>query len=255
MPRPFPPQRNWLRSLASWLDALALGLWGVLLLKLWLAGQLSLLVHPNYAWLAVAAGFALLMVAGLEGWRVWQRRQYASGELHVTLLLPGWSAGLLLGVALLGLFVPPRPFVSDVALQRGATDILAATRTVPQSFRASNRPEERSLVEWVRTLEVYPEPDAYAGQPVNVNGFVVHPQDLPDNVFLLTRFVITCCAADVYPVSLPVAIEGSRSAYPPDLWLQVSGRMTVTQLKGKRQLAIRPDRLDPIPEPKNPYFY
>jgi len=238
--------------LDRWLNVSAIAAWGLLLIKLWLFGQLYLLVHPNYIGLTVAAGMGLLIVSGLEIWQIWQRPPERNVR-HTNLLPSHWSAGLLLATAILGLGLTPRPFASETAIHRGVTDSLGATRALPKSFRASNRSEERSLIEWIRTLNVYPEPDAYVGQKVKVQGFTIHSPDLPDQMFLIARFVITCCAADVYPVSLPVKLTQSRKAYPPDQWLEIAGTMITETINGKRQLTIRPKTLHPIPEPKNPY--
>jgi uncharacterized repeat protein (TIGR03943 family) len=244
--------------LAPWLDVLAIGSWGILFLKLWLLDRLSLLIHPNYFWMTVAAGFFLVAIAALESQQVMRRRrspQTGQQVQHVTLLLPGWSSTLLLVTALLGLIITPQPFASDTAIHRGVNDSLTATRAVPQSFRANSRSEERSLIDWIRTINVYPEPDTYAGQKAKVQGFVVYPKDLPEQYFLISRFVITCCAADVYPVSLPVKTEQGRSAYPSDRWLEVEGQMITIENNGKRQLAIQASKITPISPPKNPYEY
>jgi uncharacterized repeat protein (TIGR03943 family) len=72
---------------------------------------------------------------------------------------------------------------------------------------------------------------------------------------LLSRFVLTCCAADAYPVGLPVKLKQDRQAYKPDTWLEVEGRMITETLNGKRQLTVEATSLKPIPEPKNPYDY
>ncbi len=244
--------------LTPWLDVIAIGSWGILLLKLWLFGQLSLLIHPNYFWMTVVAGFILVAIAALEARRVMQRRRdrrALPSVQHVTLLRPSWSVSLLLITALLGLVITPQPFASDTAIHRGVNDSLTATRALPQSFRASNRSEERSLIEWTRTLNVYPEPDTYTGQKAKVQGFVVYPKDLPEQYFLISRFVITCCAADVYPVSLPVNVGQERSKYPRDQWLEIEGQMITAEVNGKRILTIQPSKLTPISPPQNPYEY
>jgi uncharacterized repeat protein (TIGR03943 family) len=129
------------------------------------------------------------------------------------------------------------------------------TRSQPQAFRSVTKAEDRSLIDWVRTLNVYPEPDAYAGQPVKVQGFVVHPPDLPSQYLLISRFVITCCAADAYPVGLPVKLKEKREVYRPDTWLEIEGQMITETLKGKRQLTIEATSLKKISPPANPYFY
>ncbi len=251
MAQRFSQRRNFSRAL-DWLDLLAISAWGVLLLNYWLTGKLGLLIHPRYFWLSITAGFGLLLISALG---VWQLRQPGSKVRHFTLFPPGWMSGLLLAAACLGLLVTPRPFASQTALQRGVTESLALSRAQPQTFRASTRPEARSLIDWVRTLAVYPEPDAYTGQKVKVQGFVIHSPELPDQYLTLSRFAITCCAADAYPVGLPVKLTQSRITYPPDTWLEIEGQMITDNLAGKRQLTIQASALKPIPEPKNPYAY
>jgi uncharacterized repeat protein (TIGR03943 family) len=245
------------------LDTLAILAWGVLLLKYWITDKINVLLHPDYVWLAYSAGFFLVGVAILKVLQLpsqFKKSKTPSGDLvspqHFSLFPPGWSSALLLLVALYGLQFTPRPFASQVALARGVTDSLTMTRSQPQAFRASTSPDQRSLVEWVRTLNVYPEPDAYAGQPANVEGFVIHSAETPENYIVISRFVITCCAADVYPVGIPVKLpEGDRSAYPVDMWLRVEGEMMTETLNGKRQLVIQAKALEEIPEPDTPYDY
>lgn len=247
-------QRPNASRILDWLDVAAMTAWGLLLLNYWLTGKLNLLIHPRYFGLSVAAGFGLLIIAGLGIWRLlWLRP--AANVRHVTLFPPGWMSGLLLATACLGLLVTPRPFASQTALQRGVTESLTLTRMQPQAFRANAQPEARSLIDWVRTLAVYPEPDAYAGQKVKVQGFVVHSPELPDQYLTLSRFAITCCAADAYPVGLPLKLTQSRKAYPPDTWLEIVGQMRTENLAEKRQLVIQARSIQPIPEPKNPYAY
>jgi uncharacterized repeat protein (TIGR03943 family) len=122
------------------------------------------------------------------------------------------------------------------------------------------------LIDWIRTLNAYPEPDAYAGPKAKVTGFVVHLPHLPENYLLISRFIITCCAVDAYPVGIPVKLESSRNAYPPDTWLEIEGEMMVETLpldeqtltetsSEKRQLILAAKSLQQIPTPADPYSY
>lgn len=255
-----------LYRLQGLLDVAAISAWGALLLKYWLTGKIRLLLHPNYIWLAYSAGFVLLGLAAFKiAQAVWraskQRRKSRSPNSlsnpamqHLSLFPPGWSSALLLAVAIFGLQFTPQPFASQVALDRGVTDTLTLTRSQPQSFRANTKPEDRSIIDWIRTLNVYPEPDAYTGQKVSVEGFVIHLPEVPETHIGIARFVITCCAADVYPVGLPVKLpDGNRSAYPVDKWFRVEGEMITETLAGKRQLVINAKSLTEISAPANPY--
>lgn len=248
--QPFP----WL----DLLDWLAIFAWGSLLLHYWLSGHLSVLLHPNFRWLSNSAAILLLVVSAVRGWQLFQqvrRRRPVPSLGHQSLLPRQVSSGLLVAIAIFGFFYTPRAFASETALQRGVTETLGMTRGQPQQFVRSGPPEDRTIIDWVRTLHVYPEPDAYADQAVSVSGFVIHPPDWPDNYLMLSRFVITCCAADAYPVGLPVEIDGSRSDYPADTWLQVEGRMATDAVAEQRQLVIQPSELTEIPEPDDPYAF
>jgi uncharacterized repeat protein (TIGR03943 family) len=245
----------------SYLDLAATIAWGALLLKYAIDGTLYILIHPSYYVLVTITGGCLLAIGLFQSWRLYQSTR--KGRIpptdrvemqHISLLPQGITTMLLLGTAIAGLIITPRLFTSQAAFQRGAsTESVTVTRSKTQSFRATIKPESKTIVDWVRTLNIYPEPDAYAGQKVNVKGFVLYPQGIPSNYLTITRFVITCCAADAYPISLPVKFTGDRSAYPQDSWLQVQGKMVVETLAGKRQLVIAATELQPTNAPKNPY--
>lgn len=240
--------------LAEGLATLALCLWGILILQYWRSGKLGLLIHPNYYGLTLAAGCFLLMLTSLQILKLWRRRVPMRAQ-HLSLLSPPVMSSIMIVAALIGLLVTPRPFTSQTAIQRGLQDKTMVTRARPQAFRTTSKPESRTLLEWIRTLDVYPEPDAYTGQKVSVDGFVVYPEDLSDNYFTLTRFVISCCAADAYPVGLPVKLEQSRKNYAVDSWLAIQGEMVTETINGQRQLVIQAQTLKTIPEPDNPYYY
>jgi len=237
------------------LDLLAVGAWGVLLLKYWVTGQLAVLIHPNYFPLTVGAGFLLVGVTAWQGWVRWREPGRPQPVTAGGQLLPrSWGRLLLLGTAVVGLVVTPRPFNSYVALDSG--ELLNMTRTIPQRFQPVSRPEERSLVDWVRLLNAYPEPDAYQGQKAKVQGFVVHPPGSPAHRFFIARFVVTCCAADAYPVGLPVELAaGEAKAYPADTWLEIRGRMITGEIAGQRRLILKAEQVTRIPPPENPYLY
>jgi putative membrane protein len=254
------------KKLLSILDIIALLGWGVLLLKYSITGQLRLLIHPNYFSLVILTGI-ILVILGLVRLAQFLAVKPSNRDnlQHITLFPPGWASSLLIVTAILGLIIPPQILTSEAAIQRGMTESLPVTRSQPQAFRTTTKPEERSLIDWVRTLNAYPEPDAYNGQRAKVKGFVVHLPQLPDNYLMISRFVITCCAVDAYPVGIPVRLPQSRSNYPPDTWLEIEGEMatevlalnrqTLTETSGERQLVLVADNIEIIPTPADPYAY
>jgi uncharacterized repeat protein (TIGR03943 family) len=260
-----------LKKLSPWLDAISILSWGILLLKYWITGKLNILIHPNYFGLTVAGGIGLIVMGGFKIWQLIKADRATkksrttqsidsprtTAVQHVTLFPPSFGSGLMLSVALIGLATTPRTFTSQTALERGLTESLPITRLQPQEFRNATKPENRSLVEWVRLLNFNPEPDTYRGQKVKVQGFVIHPPNVSEQYLWIGRFIITCCAADAYPVGLPVKLPPgqTRASFPPDTWWEIAGEATSEELAGKRKLVVQASSLNQISEPKNPYDY
>ncbi|NJN73353.1 MAG: TIGR03943 family protein [Limnothrix sp. RL_2_0] len=251
---------------SPWLDSLALLLWGGLLLKYAITGQLALLIHPNYFGLSIAAGLVLLFLGLGKLWQNLNPSLYPGDSMqHISLLPQNLGSLLLILVAIAGFIVSPSILASQTAIQRGLTDDLPLTRSQPESFRVGAKPEDRTLLDWIRTLNAYPEPDAYTGQPVKVSGFVTYLPQLPENYVMVSRFVLTCCAVDAYPVGLPVQLSDELPKPESDSWVEVEGEMITREFElspeeteagvERRQLVIVANAVNPIPTPKNPYDY
>lgn len=235
-----------------------------MLFRFWVSGKILLLLHPDYTWLSNLAAIVLLLLVIFTLYKLWAARlnqpaaRAASNPQkesdHITLLPPNLSSAVLLGVAVFGLIYTPQAFASETAMQRGLSETLTLTRAQPRRFVRAVASEKRTIIDWIRLVNVYPEPDAYEDEPVEVAGFVVHPEGWPADYLMISRFVLTCCAADAYPVGIPVVL-GSGEVYPVDSWLKITGKMTTKTLDDRRQVAIAPTQITPIEEPKNPYEY
>jgi uncharacterized repeat protein (TIGR03943 family) len=90
------------------------------------------------------------------------------------------------------------------------------------------------------------------GRTVSLTGFVVHAEGRT----LLARLVISCCAADAFPVT--VRLTGTEaSRYASDAWIQVTGQ--VVPGTATRANSYTPDftaaSVATVPAPKDPYEY
>ncbi|HET6503686.1 MAG TPA: TIGR03943 family protein [Amycolatopsis sp.] len=88
------------------------------------------------------------------------------------------------------------------------------------------------------------------GRTISLTGFVTHT---PNSV-LLARMVITCCAADAFPVT--VHLDGAQAAgYANDTWLEVTGQVVPgTATRADNYTAdFRLATIRRIPAPADPY--
>jgi uncharacterized repeat protein (TIGR03943 family) len=85
----------------------------------------------------------------------------------------------------------------------------------------------------------------FEGRPLELTGFVTHLGTTPG--FRLTRFYISCCAADAVPYS--VAIVHNQD-FPDDTWLTVTGVVTRTA----DGLALEATGIKEIEPPREPYL-
>ena len=101
-----------------------------------------------------------------------------------------------------------------------------------------------------------PDIDAYTGTAVDASGFVLPSAEDSENVFYITRFVVTHCAIDAQPVGVPVYLPGWREEYEADQWVEASGALGANPAQsGTDPLVLVPEQLAGIDEPSDPYVY
>ena len=88
------------------------------------------------------------------------------------------------------------------------------------------------------------------GLDVELMGFVTHPPGTESGSFGLTRFYISCCAADAVPFTVVVR-PTTDQAFADDTWLSIQG----TLAREGDGFILEPARIDPVEEPSAPYLY
>jgi putative membrane protein len=93
---------------------------------------------------------------------------------------------------------------------------------------------------------------AFARVRVRLVGFVV--VDPAGGGFLLTRFAISCCAADAIPVQVAVRVAPNRVP-PPDTWVEAEGTWVppAPGARGHLPPMLRASHVRTIEQPRDPY--
>lgn len=90
------------------------------------------------------------------------------------------------------------------------------------------------------------------GRTISLTGFVVHT----GGTTLLARLVISCCAADAFPVTVHLR-GGAADRLASDAWIQVTGQ--VVPGTATKNNSYTPDftlaSISTVPAPKDPYEY
>jgi uncharacterized repeat protein (TIGR03943 family) len=88
-----------------------------------------------------------------------------------------------------------------------------------------------------------------AGSQVDFVGFVTRPSGLPEDEFVLTRFIISCCVADALSVQVRV-VGVEPGAFAEDQWVRVRG--TFYPVGG--EMLVDASEVRAVPRPSSPYL-
>ena len=188
-----------------------------------LGNQLVLYIHPRYIVFTMIMGVVALalVVASLLV------RTHAEDDDVV----PGRRGRALssIGLTLAGLFaiamvvIPPATLTSATASQReiNSTSVGAESQSVADAADASTASFEKfTVVDWSSLLRQTSDLSFYQGKPVKVVGFITADPDDPQNMFYVSRFVVTCCAVDAQTTGIPVFLANWQDTYAVDDWIE-----------------------------------
>jgi uncharacterized repeat protein (TIGR03943 family) len=165
------------------------------------------------------------------------------------------TAVIIVGATLALLVLPPATLTSAVAAQRS---INSETSAIDQGGATLVGADTSTFTvkDWAVLLRQNPDIDAYTGTPVEVSGFVLASTEDSENVFYITRFVVTHCAIDAQPVGVPIYLPGWQDEYDADQWVEASGALAANPApSGTDPLVLVPEELARIEEPSDPYVF
>ncbi|MBD3885655.1 TIGR03943 family protein [Phormidium tenue FACHB-886] len=115
-------------------------------------------------------------------------------------------------------------------------------------------PLKRNILQWRRIITGERDPVAtFAGQPVEVIGFVHRTANDTPETFTVARQIIRCCMADATPSGL-IVYSPRASLYSTGSWLRIRGIFGGRSLHGKPTLVIEPVHIKRIREPKKRFI-
>ncbi|WP_228504284.1 TIGR03943 family putative permease subunit [Clavibacter phaseoli] len=238
---------------------------------LWLAvtGQLGLYIHPRYfvftgimaviGLVATVAGFALRPADAAEE----HDHDHGSAEPAPGRASPRARvsrvaiAGVVTVTVVAVLVLPPRTLTTSTVTQRALNSSTVASDAAPdEELLGTSDFSTLGVRDWSQLLAQTTDPTFFTSKSVDITGFVSADPDDPDDVFYVTRFVVTCCAVDAQPVGVPVYQPGWSSTLETDEWVRVQGPFASNPSARSRQpLAVMPQGVQQVDQPADPYVY
>ncbi|MGH2786363.1 MAG: TIGR03943 family putative permease subunit [Actinomycetota bacterium] len=223
------------------LTALVLGSWAGLFWWLLLSGRTALYLSARTDWV-VPLGAVTLTIAAVG------RFVTARTPIREELTRRGaWGLGLLLV-----------PVVTVAALPPSTLGAYAASRRssfIGAGFQASASDIESGELSLIDLAGAARSPAGMqalsrrAGSEVKFVGFVVRDRGMPVDEFMLTRFIVSCCAADA--LSIQVRVVGvPPGKFTEDDWVQVTGSMYPLG----RDIIVQASDVIGVEAPERPYI-
>lgn len=232
---------------------------GVLtLVTVWLGwqGMLGFYIHPRYnlfTLVMAAIGVSLMAIAFFVPTKGHSHAGHKHAKGHS--IMEWLSLGLVAVVVAIAMVLPPTTLSSYTAENRSfgtvATSLAADAIDVESTTSGF---ENLTVRDWASLLIQTQDPSFFRGKPFSALGTITDSGD-PD-VFFLTRFVVTCCAVDAQPVSIPVYYPGWSDEFAVDSWVTVNGGFQVLpQIAEPGNLAVVPGDTVEEEVPREPYLF
>lgn len=155
---------------------------------------------------------------------------------------------------LIGVLIPSRPLNSSAFATKGfnTNSPLVSADSSAKLFETPS--EERNILDWIKLFNYETDLTPFIGQKASVIGFVYFDESLGENQFFVSRFIISCCAADGFAIAM-VGEWPQTSTLEKDSWVLVKGTVQSITLHNQAVPLIQAESVQAVPIPEQPYLF
>lgn len=102
--------------------------------------------------------------------------------------------------------------------------------------------------------EILGNPDKYEGKEIDITGFIYKDKDLKQNQFIIGRYMMICCAADMQIAGIRCNIN-NLGTYDNDTWVKVRGKIKKDVSEGQVDPLIEVEHIEIDLNPDTSYVY
>ena len=155
---------------------------------------------------------------------------------------------------MIGLLIPARPLDSSAFATKGfnTTAPLVSADSTAKLFETES--QDRNVLDWLKIFYYETDISPYLGQQASVIGFVYRDDQLNEDQFYVSRFIISCCAADASSIGM-IATWPDAKNLKNDSWVLVKGTISSLTLKDQVLPMVVVESVQDMPVPEQPYLY
>lgn len=231
--------------------ALVITLWAGFFGYLWASNDMVRYLGPRTYWVVPFGCITLGAAAAAHFVALHSERRSPAGTRAAT----GLSRSDLIGIAALMLPIVaaaavPQAELGALAVSRKATGAGATAGLLAPPAPEAGRDPNFIDVHFANESEEYATTLGIGdGTELALIGFVSESRT-GTGEFTLTRFYVSCCAADAIPYSVTVVGEGGVD-FADNTWLRVDGMLA----NDGSEYRLMADSIEEVAEPDSPYLY
>lgn len=223
-------------------------------------GKIYFFIHPKMS------GQVGLSLYGFAVLTLFQTKRIFNKSAHTGIRL-GYI--IFLVPLVLGFTVDPQVVSIDVAAQKGV--IIAGTG----SFKCTDHKHESHLIRYYseegdivvdqnnfvsKIVDICSDIECNRGKNITISGFIYRDDSFKENEFLISRILVSCCAADAQVTGIMCRTKTGRIPVVGQ-WVRVEGRLNSIKYTERYsgleytipQIIV--DKIEGIKNPENKYIY
>jgi len=155
---------------------------------------------------------------------------------------------------LIGVLIPSRPLDSSAFSTKGFNNNSPLVSADSSAELLGTDSQNRNILDWIKLFNFESDLSPFLEQKASVIGFVYFDKSLAKNQFFVSRFIISCCAADSYAIAM-VGEWPQASTLKQDSWVLVKGPVQSIKLNNQAIPLIQAESVQAVPVPDQPYLF
>ena len=225
---------------------------GLFLYSRFFNGKLLFYINERFVWLTLLAALGFIAIGASYRYYT-PADHHHDGHRHDHISWRGWLLVIL--PIVLGLLVPPSPLGAAAMSSREISVTSLTSAAAPGQNDILSKPKgDKNILDWLIEFYSTNDPAAFSGEEARLIGFIYRDERFEADQFMISRFVISCCAADATPLGLIVRWPETDSL-AEDQWVEVKGHLEPGRFGEEEVLIVVADTVTPTEIPDQPYLY